>query len=112
MAHPYALTGHRYLAELLMHITQVALQAPPDPTTDQWRGRLPPPMIPNNEIWARTVCFTGDTLEPLAAARERFEWGDDSGPDNPKPGWMGNSTGAYVELELDTTVPRCVCACG
>ena len=99
MAHPYGGTGHRYMAELLIHMTQLALHDRTGLPSSANPADPYPPMIPGNEV-SRPVCCTMHALRPLATRMQGFEWVDDGGPDNPKPGWAGNTTGSWVELDL------------
>eukprot|EP00887_Chlorella_sp_A99_P006012 scaffold27.g6012.t1 len=109
--HPFGPTGHRYLAELLIGLTQTAtggLLAAPWGVAEEaaLAEPLPPPMIPGNAEKHSTVCMLRKQFGPTVVNASGFSWVNERpqavNVNQQKWGWVAKVGGATADILLDT----------
>ncbi|KAL4430719.1 hypothetical protein ABPG75_005975 [Micractinium tetrahymenae] len=111
ISHPYGPTGHRYMAELLIGLTQLtagSLQARPLHAAEHELAAepLPPPIIPGNYDKKAASCLMSRRFEDVVVEKKGFKWvnerPDAESENDEKWGWIGSKPGDYVVLGLDS----------
>ncbi|KAL4432396.1 hypothetical protein ABPG77_001695 [Micractinium sp. CCAP 211/92] len=111
ISHPYGPTGHRYMAELLIGLTQLtagSLQARPLQAAEHELASepLPPPIIPGNYDKKAASCLMSRRFEGVVVEKKGFKWvnerPDAESENDEKWGWIGSKPGDYVVLGLDS----------
>eukprot|EP00887_Chlorella_sp_A99_P000470 scaffold17.g470.t1 len=101
ISHPYGPTGHRYMAELLIGLTQMTagslhLKPLQDEENTIAAEHIPPPMLAGNYQKKAASCLLSADFKNAASESRGFVHNDE------KWGWVGSAPRAWVELSLDS----------